>query len=323
LLCNNKDKLLQMKDELSWNFEMKDLGDLHFFLGMEMERDHAQHLFYINQIGYFKEILKCFCMEDSKLSECHMIPRQSWRRMWTSVATLTLGSWPKQGLAKVRAKCEGRESHFMFPRVWESVREWTPTLPSELPLWELESQRTLESSKNDFKGQSPLDQKVSYIIENILEHKCLKWARMTHLDTFNISYGQKKGRESNCQFDFWPLKVRNCLDFLACRWIFTYLWKVFDEGNNVASDLISIKGLHTKLCAPKVARVWILGISGLPFGNPRTKWHLSANLVARHIVYYKREGGGGGFLWVWAMVSLVNPGLPMVCLCTKNTQITN
>ncbi len=45
---------------------MKDLGDLHFFLGMEMERDRAQRLFYINQIGYLKEILKCFRMEDCK-----------------------------------------------------------------------------------------------------------------------------------------------------------------------------------------------------------------------------------------------------------------
>jgi len=45
---------------------MKDLGDLHFFLNMEMERDRAQHLLYINQIGYLKEILKRFCMEDYK-----------------------------------------------------------------------------------------------------------------------------------------------------------------------------------------------------------------------------------------------------------------
>jgi hypothetical protein len=42
---------------------MKDLGDLHFFLGMEVERDRAQRLFYINQIGYLKEILKHFRME--------------------------------------------------------------------------------------------------------------------------------------------------------------------------------------------------------------------------------------------------------------------
>jgi hypothetical protein len=33
------------------------------------------------------------------------------------VTTLALGSWPKQGLAKVRAKSEARKSHFMLPGV--------------------------------------------------------------------------------------------------------------------------------------------------------------------------------------------------------------
>ncbi len=66
LVCNSKDKLLQVKEELSQKFEMKDFGDLHFFLGMEMERDRAQRSLYINQIGYLKEILKCFRMEDCK-----------------------------------------------------------------------------------------------------------------------------------------------------------------------------------------------------------------------------------------------------------------
>jgi hypothetical protein len=39
-------------------------------------------------------------------------------------------------------------------------------------------------------------------------------------------------------------------------------------------------------------------------------------LVVRHKVYYK--GGGGGFLQVWAVVSLVNLCLPMVHPCTKS-----
>jgi hypothetical protein len=43
-----------------------------------------------------------------------------------SVAPLTLGLRSKQGLAKVRAKIEAWESHFMLSRMWESVREWTP-----------------------------------------------------------------------------------------------------------------------------------------------------------------------------------------------------
>jgi hypothetical protein len=111
-----------------------------------------------------------------------------------NVATLALGSWPKQGLAKVRAKNEAWESHFMFLGVWESVKEWTSTLPNELPLWELKSRWTPESLKSDCMGQNPLDWIVAYIIEFFLECRCLKWSCTTYLGTQNTSYGQKKGR---------------------------------------------------------------------------------------------------------------------------------
>jgi hypothetical protein len=62
-------------------------------------------------------------------------------------------------------------------------------------------------------------------------------------------------------------------------------------------------------------RVPILRISGLPFGNPGTKWHLGPSPVARHKIYYK--GKVGGFPQVWAMVSLVSLCLPVVHSCTK------
>jgi hypothetical protein len=55
------------------------------------------------------------------------------------------------------------------------------TLPNEFPFWELKSQWTPEPSDGDYRGQSLLDRRVTYIIEKILEHRCLKWARMTHL----------------------------------------------------------------------------------------------------------------------------------------------
>jgi hypothetical protein len=80
LVCNNKDKFLQMKEKLFQKFEMKYLGDLHIFLGMEVERDHAQRLPYINQIGYFKEIFKCFCMEDCKAIEMPHDPKTKLKK---------------------------------------------------------------------------------------------------------------------------------------------------------------------------------------------------------------------------------------------------
>jgi hypothetical protein len=71
------------------------------------------------------------------------------------------------------------------------------TLLMELPLWKLESWWIPECLESNCKGQNPMDWEVLYIIWKILKLKCLKWACMTHLDIWNISYGQKKGRESN------------------------------------------------------------------------------------------------------------------------------
>jgi hypothetical protein len=104
-----------------------------------------------------------------------------------------LGSRPRWRLAKVRAKSEAWESYFMLPGVWESVREWTLTLPSELPLWELESRWTPEFSKSDCKDQNSLDWGFFYTIEKLLDRGCLRWACVTHLDTWNTNYGQKNG----------------------------------------------------------------------------------------------------------------------------------
>jgi hypothetical protein len=59
---------------------MKDLGDLHFFLGMEVERDCAQRLFYINQIKYLEEILKCFRMEDYKAIGVPLDPKSKLKK---------------------------------------------------------------------------------------------------------------------------------------------------------------------------------------------------------------------------------------------------
>ncbi len=43
--------------------------------------------------------------------------------------------------------------------------------------------------------------------------------------------------------------------------------------------------------------------------------------VAKHRKYYKGEGGG--FLQVWAMVTLVNPCMSMARSCTKKSLTTH
>jgi hypothetical protein len=95
-----------------------------------------------------------------------------------------------------------------------------------------------------------------------------------------------------------------------------YRWKALDKGYNFASHHISIRGLHTKLWDPKVTRIPTLGISGLPYGSLETKCHLDVGLVERHIIYYKREGGG--FPQVWVVVNLLSPNLPMAHFSTKS-----
>jgi hypothetical protein len=125
-----------------------------------------------------------------------------------------------------------RESHFMLPGMPKSVKEWTLTLPSELPLWVLKSQWIPEFSESNYRDQNSLNWKVFYIIEKLLEHRCLLWVRMTHLGFQDMSYGQKMGRESNWQFDTQPLKVKNHLDFLVWKWSATYHWKSLDKGYN-------------------------------------------------------------------------------------------
>ncbi len=80
LVCNNKVKLLQVKEKLFRKFEIKDFGDLHIFLGMVMERDHAQRLLYINQIGYLKEIFKRFHIKDFKAIGVPLDPRTKLKK---------------------------------------------------------------------------------------------------------------------------------------------------------------------------------------------------------------------------------------------------
>jgi hypothetical protein len=94
-----------------------------------------------------------------------------------------------------------------------------------------------------------------------------------------------------------------------------YRWKALNEGYNFASDLITIGGLHKKLCALKVGGVRVVAISGLSLGSPRTKNHLDLALVERHRIYYKGEGGG--FPRVRAVVSLVCSSYPWLVLTQK------
>jgi hypothetical protein len=126
---------------------------------------------------------------------------------------------------------------------------------------------------------------VLYIIGKLLERRCLKWARLAHLNIWNTSYGQKKGRESNYQFDSRPLKVGN-RPFSDVRFgSATRRWKALDENYNFSLDCITIRGLIAKLWGSKVPGVPFGAISGLPLGSPGKNSHLDVASVESCKVY--------------------------------------
>jgi hypothetical protein len=117
---------------------------------------------------------------------------------------------------------------------------------------DLESSGTPECSELDNKTQNTSHWNVLSVIEKFLKRRCRKWPRIGHLDICSPSYGQKKGRESNCQFDSRPLKVGN-RPFSDLR-IESAIrrWKDLDAGYKFGLDFIAIRHRCRELWAPKV-----------------------------------------------------------------------
>jgi hypothetical protein len=166
----------------------------------------------------------------------------------------------------------------------KSVREWTFTLPSEFPCWELESQMESESSEHDYRGQNSSPWNVLYSIGKLLKCKCLKWARIAHLDIWNTSYGQNSGIDpiSLCASD-----VQHTVRKLLTR----------------ATTLLQTSSrseVRTKSYAPSKSQESQL---------------LDVAPVERRKIYYKGEGGG--FPQVRAVMSLVCLSCPWLFLAPK------
>jgi hypothetical protein len=137
----------------------------------------------------------------------------------------------------------------------------------------LKSFGTLENSEDDCRGQNTSYWSVLYTVGKVLKCRCPKWPRMSHLDICSSSYGQKKGRESNWQFDSRPLKVGN-RPAPDVRWgSAIWRWKALDESYNIGLDLVLIGGQGEKLWPSKVPRVQTGTVLGLHFGSPGTKTH--------------------------------------------------
>jgi hypothetical protein len=157
-----------------------------------------------------------------------------------------------------------------FPNIWGVATLLWPSVgvkPNTWKKWGLESSGTPECSELDSKGQNTSHCGVLGVIGKVLKRRYRKCPRIGHLDICRPSYGQKKGRESNWQFDSRPLKVgnRHLPDVRISSAI--RRWKDIDEGYKFGSDLVAIRSCSRELWAPKVPGLH-LGRFRDNFGTP-------------------------------------------------------
>jgi len=186
--------------------------------------------------------------------------------------------------------------------LWPSVG----VKPNTPKVGDLESSGTPECLEFDIKGQNTSQWGVLGVIRKVSKRKCRKWPCIGHLDICSQSYGQKKGRESNWQFDPRPLKIENRpLPDLRIESA-TWRWKDLDEGYNFGQT-----SLRSDLAVGsyELPKSWDSNrdsfgtISGLQLGIPGKKSHLDVASAERCKEYYMGEGGG--FPRVRAVVNLV------------------
>jgi Reverse transcriptase (RNA-dependent DNA polymerase) len=66
ILSKELAKVNKIKDLLSKEFEMKDMGELKYFLGIQVHRDQAARTIHTSQAAYIDKVMHRFGMEDSK-----------------------------------------------------------------------------------------------------------------------------------------------------------------------------------------------------------------------------------------------------------------
>jgi hypothetical protein len=107
--------------------------------------------------------------------------------------------------------------------LWPSVG----VKPNTWKSWDLESSGTPECLELDSKGKNISHWGVLDVIGKALKRRYRKCPRIGNSDICSLSYGQKKGQESNWQFDSRPLKVGNQpltdVRFECATWRWKYL----------------------------------------------------------------------------------------------------
>jgi len=73
LASSDVNLLLEMKKFLSSNFDMKDLGEASFVLGIEIHRDRRKEVLGLSQKTYLEKVLKKYSMQNCKPSPAPIV----------------------------------------------------------------------------------------------------------------------------------------------------------------------------------------------------------------------------------------------------------
>jgi hypothetical protein len=174
--------------------------------------------------------------------------------IWEFVATLT---WPSVGVK---------------PNTWKS--------------WDLESSGTPECSGLNSKGQNTSHWSVLSVIEKVLKRKYWKCPRIGNSDICSPSYGQKKGRESNWQFDS-TTKSRESIPSWHPIWVCDMALEISQRGLQLWFKPHRDPTLQSGVMVIQSSGSPAGTISGLHFGSPGNLCHLDAPSVASCREYYK------------------------------------
>ncbi len=164
---------------------------------------------------------------------------------------------------------------------------WSPTLGKNE---DLESFGTPECSELDSKAQNTSHWGVLGVIGKVLKCRYRKWPRIDHLNICSPSYGQKKGRESNWQFDSRLLKVGNRplpTSELRVRYV---VGKISSRATSLiqTSSRSDFSVESYELSKSRDSTRDSFGtVSGLQPGSPGKKWHSGGGATESHKVYYR------------------------------------
>jgi hypothetical protein len=155
-----------------------------FHLRKVMGMDHFLwlHLIFWNLYKFF---VCHFFLGITTMGDNHVTSFTNWINLvvnnLSSVATLALGSQPRQGGCKVAGQKRGRESHHMVSGVQKVQKVWGKE-PSHSQVNSHCGSWSPKSSKHNFRGQNPYVWRVLYIIGKPLKHRFKKWAHIACLD---------------------------------------------------------------------------------------------------------------------------------------------